>query len=291
MPRCILHGGLLRVGVIHAGLAALLAPVAAQAQSAVAPEGSVLEGDHITIGAGAVFGPSYEGSDDYVVTPIPVVQGKLKGIEITPRPGGVAFDLVRDGGDRSVGFSFGPVVTYSGNRKRQIEDPVVLASGKLMANIEVGASAGVTFYKLLHEYDSVTVSADIKWDINGAHGGMVVLPQVSYFTPLSQAAFVNLSVGAKHVDDDYADYYYSVSPAQAVVSGLPEYRGDGGWARVGANLLAGYDLDGNLLNGGFSIVVLAGYNRLINDAKRTPFTSLRGDADQWLIGGGLAYTF
>ena len=120
---------------------------------------------------------------------------------------------------------------------------------------------------------------------------MVVLPQVSYFTPLSQAAFVNLSVGAKHVDDDYADYYYSVSPAQAVVSGLPEYRGDGGWARVGANLLAGYDLDGNLLNGGFSIVVLAGYNRLINDAKRTPFTSLRGDADQWLIGGGLAYTF
>ena len=250
-----------------------------------------MDGDHLTIGAGVLYGPSYEGSDDYVATPFPLVQGRLRGVEITPRPGGVALDLIKDGEDPSIGFSFGPVATYSGNRKRQVKDPVVIASGKLKSTIEVGANAGVTFYKLLHDYDSVTVSADVKWDINGAHGGMVVMPQVSYFTPLSRAAFVNLSISAKHVDDDYADYYYSVSPEQATASGLPEYRGHGGWARAGVTLLGGYDLDGNLLNGGFSIVALASYNRLMNDARRTPFTSLRGDANQWLIGGGVAYTF
>jgi outer membrane scaffolding protein for murein synthesis (MipA/OmpV family) len=273
------------------GLAAFLAPTVAQAQSATAPEGSVLDGDHVTIGAGVVYGPSYEGSDDYVVSPIPVVRGQFRGIEITPRPGGIALDLIKDRDDASVGFSFGPVVSYSGNRKRQIEDPVVRASGKLKAAIEVGANAGVTFYKLLHEYDSVTVSADVEWDINGAHGGMVVSPQVGYFTPLSKAAFVNVGVSAKYVDDDYADYYYSVSPEQSTASGLPQYGADSGWASVGVSMLAGYDLDGDLLNGGFSIVGLASYSRLMNDAKNTPFTSLRGDADQWLVGAGVAYTF
>ena len=287
--------GFMRTCILPIGLAALLAPVvaptSANAQSDVASEDSLLEGDYFTIGAGVVFRPSYEGSDDYVVTPVPAVMGKIRGIEITPRPGGVALDLIKDGKDPSVGFSFGPVATYSGNRKREIKDPVVRAAGKLKAAIEVGANTGVTFYKLLHDYDSMTVSADVKWDINSAHGGMAISPHVNYFTPLSRAAFVNVGVSAKHVNDDYADYYFSVSPAQSVASGLPGYQASGGWVRAGVNLLAGYDLDGNLLNGGFSIVALGSYNRLMNDAKRTPYTSLRGDPNQWLIGGGLAYTF
>lgn len=281
----------MRIHLLAAGCAALLVPAAAHAQTAVAPEDSVLSGDHLTIGAGAVYGPSYEGSDDHVVTPVPVVQGRLKGIDITPRPGGVALDFIADGDDPRIGFSLGPVATYSGNRKRQIEDPVVRSLGKLDAAIDVGVNAGVTFYKPLHDYDSLTVSVDVKWDVAGAHGGMIVIPQVSYFTPLSRAAFVNFGVSAKHVDDDYGDYYYSVSPAQSAASGLPVFQGKGGWVKAGANLLAGYDLDGNLLNGGFSIIALASYDRLMGNAKRTPFTSIRGDADQWLIGAGLGYTF
>ena len=31
--------------------------------------------------------------------------------------------------------------------------------------------------------------------------------------------------------------------------------------------------------------------KLLGDAKRTPLTSIRGDADQWLVGAGLAFTF
>jgi len=39
------------------------------------------------------------------------------------------------------------------------------------------------------------------------------------------------------------------------------------------------------------VVGFGGYSKLLNDAKRTPFTSLRGDADQWVGGLGVAYTF
>ncbi|MCB2077287.1 MAG: MipA/OmpV family protein [Novosphingobium sp.] len=281
----------MRNTAILCGVLAALVPLGANAQTAVAPEESVLDGDHLTIGAGVIYGPSYEGSDDFVATPVPVVQGRLAGISITPRPGGVALDMIPDGDEPEIGFSLGPVATFSGNRRNQVKDPVVRSAGKLKETIELGVNGGVTFYKLLHDYDSLTVSADVKWDVNGAHGGMVAVPQVSYLTPLSRAAFVNISLSATHDDDDHADYYYSVSPAQSAASGLPTYQAKGGWTKASAAFLGGYDLDGNILNGGFAIFVLGNYSRLMNDAKANPYTAIRGDADQWTIGAGVGYTF
>ena len=145
----------------------------------------------------------------------------------------------------------------------------------------------MTFYKLLHQYDSLTVSADVKWDVNGAHSGRTISPTLTYFTPLSRGALVSLSVGARHVDDDYADYYYSVSPAQNVASGLPQYQANGGWDSWNVGLLGGYDLNGNALDGGLAVFALANYSKMLNDAKDTPYTSIRGDADQWLVGVGV----
>jgi MipA family protein len=281
---------MIRISALAAlSIAVLAAPACAQSEAS--PEASVFDGDYLTIGVGAIYGPSYEGSDDMVFTPVPVVQGKLAGVEITPRPGGIALDLIHDSEDPRVGFSLGPVVTYSGNRRRQIEDPVVRSAGKLKAAIDAGASAGVTFYKLLNPYDSLTVSADVRWNVNDAHNGRVITPQVTYVTPLSRAAIATVGISARHVESDYARYYYSVSPLQASRSGLPRFDAKGGWATLGANALVGYDLDGNLLNGGLAVFALGSYSRLMNDARRNPFTLLRGDADQWTVGAGLGYTF
>ena len=270
-----------------AALAALAFPLAAQAQS----EETVFDGDYLTVGIGAGYAPSYEGSDDYLFYPQPVIQGSLAGIAITPRPGGIALDVIPDGRDAKVGFSLGPVVRLRANRDGRIEDPVVKRLGKLDSAVEVGANAGVTLYDLLSGYDSLTLSSDVKWDVANAHEGMTISPSLSYFTPVSRGAAVSLSLGAEHVDDDYADYYFSVSPAGSVASGLPTFQADGGWKSVGAFALLGVDFDGDLTNGGLAGFVTGGYTRLLGDAKRTPLTSIRGDADQWLAGAGLAFTF
>lgn len=251
---------------------------------------NVLEGDHITVGAGAVYEPSYEGSDDYVVSPVPIVRGNVSGIAISPRPAGVALDFIPDAGDARIGFALGPVATISRNRAMQIKDPVVRAAGKLDTAVELGVSGGVTAYRLLNAYDSLTLSADVKWDV-AAYKGLTWSPSISYVTPVSKAVLVTLVASARHVDDDYARYYYSVTPTQSAGSGLPQYEARGGWDSVTAGLVVGWDLSGDLRDGGFALFSLASYSRMLNDARDTPYTSLRGDADQWVIGGGVAYTF
>ena len=282
-------------------LAAVLAPVAAHAQAVGtdvpvpptdnAPQQSVFSGDYLTIGVGGIYSPSYEGSDNYTISATPLLLGQYKGITVSPRPGGIGLDFIPDPKGAKIGFILGPVVNYSRNRAHNIKDPVVLAAGRLKSAVDVGVTGGATAYRLLDPYDSLTLSADFKWNVNSASKGMTIDPSLTYLTPVSKAAIVSLGVSAKHVDGNYARYYYDVTPAQSLASGLPLYSARGGWASVGANILAAYDLDGNLLNGGFSLLLLGSYTKLLNDAKYTPYTSIRGSANQWVGGAGVAYTF
>lgn len=281
----------MRRSITFAAALALALPVAAHAQNDGRQDQGVFDGDYLTVGVGGFYGPSYEGSDDYVLFPAPVVQGNLLGIAITPRPGGIALDFIPDGKDAKVGFSLGPVANIRRDRASRIKDPVVKRLGKLDTAVEVGANAGITVYDLVTGYDSLTFSADARWDVAGAHKGMLWGPSVSYFTPVSKGAAINLAVSAEHMDDDYANYYFSVTPAGSVASGLPTYQATSGWKSASVNALVGVDFDGDLTNGGLAGFVTGGYTRMLGDAKRTPLTSIRGDADQWLIGAGLAFTF
>jgi len=276
---------------LAAAAAALLVPSTAHAQNDGRQDEGVFAGDYLTVGAGGFYGPSYEGSDDYILFPAPIVQGRLLGVAITPRAGGVALDLIPDGDDAKVGFSLGPVATIRRDRASRIKDDVVESLGKLDTAVELGGNAGVTVYDLLTGYDSLTFSADARWDVAGAHKGMLWGPSISYFTPVSKGAAVNLAVTAEHMDDDFADYYFSVSPAGSVLSGLPAFSADSGWKSAGANLLVGVDFDGDLTNGGLAGFVTGGYTRMLGDARRTPLTAVRGSRNQWLVGAGLGFTF
>ncbi|MEP0560127.1 MAG: MipA/OmpV family protein [Qipengyuania citrea] len=249
-------------------------------------EATVFDGNWFSIGAGAVYSASYDGSDDYVVSPIPIVQGKIGGVRISPRAGGAALDFVNDDSDGAK-ISAGVAARLNRNRASQIEDPVVLSYGELDTAFEVGPSVGISLPGLLNPYDSLSFNNETLFDVAGAHDGTLVSPGVTYFTPVSRGAAISLSVSGSYVDDDYADYYYSVPAGGA----LPAYQADGGWDRVGVNLLTGVDLDGNLANGGLALIAMGGYSRMLGDGKRTPFTSIRGDADQWMGALGIGYTF
>jgi outer membrane scaffolding protein for murein synthesis (MipA/OmpV family) len=259
----------------------------------VRPAGTVFDGDWLTLGLGAALTASYDGSDDYVITPLPFVQGRLGGVSINPRAAGFALDFVPDQPGKT-GLSLGVAARLNRNRAAQIEDEVVHAYGELATAIEVGPTVGVTVPGVLHSFDSLSLGVDALWDVAGAHEGMVISPSITYFTPVSRGAAISFALSARHVDDDYAAYYYSVPTAPASVplaQRLPVFAAAGGFDKVGANLLAGIDFDGDLTNGGLAGFLIGGYSRLLGDAAETPFTTLRGSRDQWFLGAGLGYTF
>ena len=53
---------------------------------------TVYDDTWISLGVGVGYGPSYDGSDDYVAFPAPIVQGRVAGIGIQPRPAGLGVD-------------------------------------------------------------------------------------------------------------------------------------------------------------------------------------------------------
>ena len=279
----------MRLATLLAGALVLAAAAPAAAQDAAA-QPSVFEGDYLSVGVGAAYGPSYAGSDDYVVYPVPLVQGSFHGVAINPRSGGVALDFIPNPDD-GVGFNLGVAGRVRLDRAHRIKDPVVRQLGKLDTAVEVGPTAGVTIPHLLNPYDSLTLGTDVLWDVAGAHKGMVVDPSIAYFTPLSRGIAASLSLSAEYADGKFADYYYSITPAGAAAGGLPAFDAGSGFTKAGANLLLGFDLDGDLENGGVALVLVGGYSRMLGDAKRSPVTSIRGDADQWIGAVGIGYTF
>ena len=248
-----------------------------------------------TIGIGVGFVPSYAGSDDYVAFPLPLIVGRLGGVGISPNGPGLVLDLnspppamrVRKGAR----IAFGPAFRFRNDRNNRIRDDVVARAGRLDAALEVGGNVAIGWPGVFKLFDQLSVGVQARRDVLGAHDGVIIEPQITYRAPVGRSFAMQVQAGAEFVDDNFADYYFTVSPAQALATGLPQFRADGGLNRIGTTAILTYDLDGNPLSGGWAITGIGGYSRLIGDSANTPYTRLRGDADQFIIGAGLAYTF
>lgn len=257
---------------------AFAVPAAAQEIAAPEPEKDPFSGDYLIVGLGIASVPSYEGSNDSAIIGAGGVTGRIAGIGIGARSGGISLDLVADGEDARIGFGLGPVVRWHGNRTAHIKDPVVAALGKIKGTLEAGVAGSVTLKRLVTPVDTLTLSADIRWDATGYGGGTVISTSLSYFTPLSEAAAFGLSVASDITDTQYANYNFAVSPAGNAASGLPVFTARGGLKNIGLRSFIGYDLDGNLRNGGLAVVGGFGWSRLYGSAADSPITAIRGRA-------------
>lgn len=254
-----------------------------------APPATVFDGSWATVGVGAAYSADYSGSNEYKVSVLPVITGKVGGVSFSPRRAGLAFDLIDTGG--KVDVILGPVAAVRFERSSKVKDPQVAALGKLGKAIEVGGTAGLDFSQVLNPYDKLSTTVDVLKDVNGAHGGVLITPSVSYLTPLSRGIIATLSLSATHGSDKFVDTYSSVTPAGSLASGLPVFAAKGGWTSAGATLLTGVDLDGDLANGGATLFFLGGYSRQLGDTARSPIVALRGTRSNWLVGAGIGYTF
>ncbi|HEX7852952.1 MAG TPA: MipA/OmpV family protein [Sphingobium sp.] len=252
---------------------------------------TIFDGDYVIVGLGASLSPSYEGSNDYTVFPVPVVAGRIAGVGITPRSSGIALDFIKDPQDAKISFQLGPVFSLRFDRHGKTHDPVVETLGRRDIAVEIGGNAGFSINRITNGYDSLTFSVDVKKDVAGAHDGVIISPNISYITPLSKGALLAINASADHVDSKYASYYYSVTPSESIASGLPVYNAQSGWKDAQIGILGALDLDGDLTNGGFSVFVAGNYERLLGNFERAPVVDIRGSPNQWTGAVGVAYVF
>lgn len=246
--------------------------------------------DNFTVGVGAVYTPSYEGSDDYVISPAAQLRGRVSGFSFYTRGTSIYLDLIREEPNAPVDVFLGPAANVRFNRTGRIEDPQVKALGELDTAIEIGGAVGVTKNGVLHDYDFLTFRVDAIHDVTNTHDSLIVTPAIEYATPLSRTFLVGVSTSADHVGGNFARTYFGVTPAGAAASGLAPYTLDGGFKNVRANLLLTYSLSGDLRRG-WALFALGSYSRLLGDFKRSPIVADAGDADQFILGGGIGYTF
>jgi outer membrane scaffolding protein for murein synthesis (MipA/OmpV family) len=249
---------------------------------------SLASRDTLTIAVGVGVLPDYVGSNDYRILPVGAVRGQYKGISFSSNGSYLQADLVPRSG--KVDFDLGPILGVRFNGRRHIDDPIVRLLPRTRTAIEVGGFAGVSLHGLTNPYDTLALHVDVLHDIGGAHRSTVIAPNVSFSTPLSRRTYASLSLGGEIVSNKFADYYFSVTPAGSLASGLPVFDARGGLKNWKLGLLLNQSVTGDLLHG-LSVFGTVQYSRLLGDFKRSPIVSQRGSANQWLGAVGLAYTW
>jgi outer membrane scaffolding protein for murein synthesis (MipA/OmpV family) len=264
------------------------APALAQDASSLPSPEELNRGDAFSVGLGVGLVPDYEGSNDYRLVPGGAVRGRVGGVSFTTRGLYLYVDAVPAGS--GVDFDAGPIVGVRLNRSGKIKDDIVDRLPERKAAIEAGAFVGISAHGLTNPYDSLAFRVDAVHDVGNGHESTVVTPNLEFSTPLSRTLFVGASVSADFVSNRFADYYFGISLADSLASGLAPFNPDGGVKNWKLGLLANQSLTGDLLHG-MSIFGLGSYSRLVGDFKHSPIVSDRGSASQWFGGLGLAYSW
>ena len=247
--------------------------------------------DSFTVALGAGMAPDYEGSDDYRLIPAGAVRGRVGGISFNTKGLYLYVDLIPDNAS-GVSLDAGPVIGARLNRTRETKDDIVDLLPDRKTAIELGAYAGISFAGLTNPYDSLALGIAAVYDVASAHESTVFSPQMSFSTPLSRSTYASASLGANFVSNRFADYYFTVSPAESLLTAgvLPVYDADGGMKDWNVGILLNQSLSGDLLHG-FSVFGTGQYARLVGDFKDSPIVDGRGSASQWLGAIGIAYTW
>jgi MipA family protein len=238
------------------------------------PQGGPKPDWQFMVGAGGLYSPDYEGSDDYEFRALPYLSVKYQDWLSFSVPEGLKVALLREDGFRAgllAGYRF----------DRDAGDNIALAGwGDVDGAFELGGFA---------EYRSgpFSVELDLRQDVSGAHEGLIGKLSARYSTRLGP---VMISAGPQvtWADDNYTQTYFGITPAQAAAATLwyAPYAADGGIKDYGLSAVVIVPLDDQ-----WSVTGLFSVSQLTGDAADSPIVSMQGDETQFTAGVFVAYRF
>jgi outer membrane protein len=229
----------------------------------------------VTLGAQGRVMPSFGGSDEYVLRPIPLIDIRRADY---PRQ----FQSTRDGANIGIFESGAFRAGLTGKvlfPRDQDDDRDLRGLGDVGWALEVGVFGEIWPASWLR------TRVEIRQGFGGHHG---VVSDLSADLVMPVAPKLTLSGGPRLslATDKALNPYFGVTPTQSPNSGLPVYDARGGIRSYGAGALARYELSPQ-----WATHMFIEYERLAGSAAESPLVTMRGNPNQIQIGAGVTYSF
>ncbi len=224
----------------------------------------------ISLGALALYAPSYEGSDEYEFRGFPLIDIEYRDRFFLDGRNGAGVHLINEGAvtlSTSIGYAFG----------RDEDDSSTLRG---MGDIDGGALAIVQGGLKVGMF---SVDMRARHQFSGTGTGTLFDLGLSTFQRYDSGLFIRPAASLSYGTDDYMQAHFGVTGMQAISSGLPSYLASSGIKSVGASAVIGYALDRN-----WSLSARVSWDRLLKDAEASPLTN---DANQFTFGAGFSRRF
>jgi MipA family protein len=241
--------------------------------------------DNVPNIAGLAIGmlPDYEGSDDYQFGGAPYFKITYPNTQLyfLWRATEASVNIINHPSLR-----LGPIANYRFGRDDDVEDDVVKLMKEIDDTVEVGGFLGYEWIDRGNLRHRFFISADCLTDVKGEYDGYIISLSARYWYPVCKRADFLIGAGGTYADDNYMETYFGVSPADAFRTGLPVFQAEAGVKDV--NVTPAVIVH---LNPDWHLGIGFRYSHLLEDADESPVVDIRGDANQFIAGVGIAYSW
>jgi outer membrane protein len=238
-------------------------PAPAQSPEVAAPRAA---SSPTLLGAGVWSRPAYLGSDERVMSPIPVIRYYGRPWFARTTQG------MLEAGARVVfanSLSLGAQLTYEAGRDSKDSD---FLTSRGFATMPIGASLGVhAAWDTQLGPAPVTMLVRLRQEVGSDRGAQIDLRST---VGIHSGARLRLGLfgQATWADSESNQSYFGVSASQAAISGLPQFDGERGLVFGASGLLWSYDLSARWMAQG-----LVESRQLSSALRESPLTQARGN--------------
>lgn len=172
---------------------------------------------NVVVGAGAVYGPKFEGSKDFEVMPVPFVSASFFNDRVHVGPTGLLIDIYKVENFK--------ISARGGMEFGRDEDDADHLEG--LGDIDSGAKVGGV---ISYELGPIELSAGVDKIIGGSDG--VTGTFGAEYSHLVGQFIFSAGASATWADKNYMKSYFGVTPLQSARSGLDVYDAGAGFKRI-----------------------------------------------------------
>lgn len=234
-----------------------------------------------SIGIGIGRSTQYTGSSDYQAIPLASFSFDTSIGIVASEQIGIKIDLIKS---RSV--DTGPILKYQTGRSDAIADTLVAALPEVAGSLEAGwfLGSGIPLSVLgVNSKSILTGKISGTIDIGDGHGGSSFTISTALVIPVNPELRVITSLAFNFSDENYQRSFFGVSDADALVSGLPSFKANGGLESTGLGLIVVKQI-----NQRWSATSITSFSKLQHDAENSPLTK-RGSASQLFMAIVFSY--